>query len=187
MDWEKINLSRRLATPVLWVALLGFLGLLLVSIVTDIDVVMRGVFLMPIHGFEAFKSLAFAVLIATSFVMVLLHGDNVTIRFLGKALGKRTSYWLEAFASVLVFVFFVIMEWQLVGFVVELREVNDTTMTVGLLTWPWWAISVAITGLCIPVQFFVMIGHFLRAVRGREPGGTLRRLDEEEGGSHVPN
>lgn len=169
--------SGRAEPLTIWLALTGFLGMLAVSMLTVVDVLARWLFRAPIEGLEDIKSLAFGVLIAGTLPAVLLHGENVVIRFLGgfleHAMGARARYWLEAFGGVIVLIFFCLLAWQFAVMTGELREVNDISITIGLKTWPWRAVTTAIICLCVPIQLVVVIGEIKRAITGKEPGGTV--------------
>lgn len=156
-----------------WSAFIGFCGLLLIAFATLADVMMRWLFNAPIHGVDEVSGLAFAVVIVACFPMVLLNGENITIRFLGLALGHRATYWLEAFGALLTFVFFVLLAWQYVILSMVSYTSGDTTMTVGAMKWPWWTATTVIFFICVPVQLAVVFGHLARAITGEGPGGTV--------------
>ena len=173
--------SQRLNPWAHWVAVVGFLGLLVASVITLLDVVMRFVFSQPIEGWDDLSELVFAVAIVSAFPAGLLQGHNITIRFLGAGLGNRPTYWLELLGALLTFMFIAGIAWQFIVLVFEYRANNDTTMTAEILTWPWWALATFIILFCVPVQAVVLHGHFKRAVDGGGPGGTI---DVGEGASH---
>ncbi len=81
--------SRRLNPWAHWVAVIGFLGLLVASVITLADVAMRFLFSLPIHGWDDLTELVFAIAIVAAFPAGLLQGHNITIRFLGAGLGDR--------------------------------------------------------------------------------------------------
>lgn len=166
-------LSRRFDAVTRWAAFLGFLLLLIVAGATVVDVLLRWLFQSPIEGLDDISHLAFAVIIVACFPAGLLQGHNITIRFLGKVVGKRGDHWLEVFGALLTFIFFAMVAWQMVVHTGQARSSGDTTMTVEAVTWPWWLVATVIIILCVPVQMAVLTGHWRRAVTGDEPGGTL--------------
>ncbi len=174
--------SRRLNPWAHWIAVIGFLGLLVASVITLADVAMRFLFSQPIEGWDDLTELVFAIAIVAAFPAGLLQGHNITIRFLGAGLGDRPTYWLELLGAVLTFLFIAGIAWQFVVLVVEYRAINDTTMTAEILTWPWWAVAMLIILFCVPIQAVVLHGHFRRAVDGGGPGGTI---DPGEDSSHA--
>ena len=151
------------------VAFVGLVGLLAVAVVTMADVLLRWLFSAPIEGFEDVGELLFAVIVATCFPAGLLQGHNITIRFLGRGLGKRTALWLEWFGATLTLVFFVFVAWQLVIFAVDEMENHRFTQTLEMATAPWWWAVTAIIAVCVPVQFLVAVAALVRAITGRVP------------------
>lgn len=165
-----------------WIAVIGFLGLLVASVITLLDVVMRFLFSQPIEGWDDMSELVFAIAIVAAFPAGLLQGHNITIRFLGAGLGTRPTYWLELFGALLTFLFIAGIAWQFVVLVFEYRANGDTTMTAEILTWPWWTVAMLVVAFCVPIQAVVLHGHFKRAVEGGGPGGTI---DPVDGSSHA--
>lgn len=169
--------SEKLDRPTRWVALLGFLGLLVMSVATMADVLLRWILNTPLDGVDDVSRLGLAVIIAAAFPAGLLQNQNVTIRFLGKACGRRCEYWLESFGVLLTLVFFVIVSWQIFALAIDDHATGNTTMSIELATWPWWAVVAIIFLLCLPVQAAVFLGHLRRAVHGGGPGGTIDQTD----------
>ena len=165
--------SRRFDAITRWAAFLGFLILLVVAATTVVDVLLRWLFQSPIEGLDDISHLAFAIIIVACFPAGLLQGHNITIRFLGSAVGRRGGYWLEVFGALLTLLFFSMIAWQMVVHTGQARSSGDTTMTVEAITWPWWVVATAIVILCVPVQIAVVTGHWRRAVTGEGPGGTI--------------
>lgn len=149
------------------VAFIGLIGLLIVAIVTMVDVLLRWLFSAPIEGYEDITGLLFGIIVAACFPAGLLQGHNITIRFLGKGLGRRGHLWLEAFGAVATFVFFVCVVWQIGAFALDETVNSRFTQTLELPTGPSWLAATAILALCIPVQFVVMTVDILRAVTGK--------------------
>ncbi len=165
--------SRRLNPWAHWVAVIGFFGLLVAAFVTVLDALLRKLFSKPIEIWDDMTALVYAVVIVAAFPAGLLQGHNITIRFVGKGLGDRPTYWLEVLGALFTFAFIAGMAWQFVVLVVEYRAINDTTMIAEIMTWPWWAVASAIVLFCVPIQAVVLYGHFRRAVEGGGPGGTV--------------
>jgi TRAP-type C4-dicarboxylate transport system permease small subunit len=61
-----------------------------------VDVLLRWLFSAPIEGYEDIIRLLSAIIVASCFPTGLLRGRNITIRFLGKAFGRRATQYLEA-------------------------------------------------------------------------------------------
>ena len=180
MSSEIFPLSKKLDAPVRWTAFVGFLGLLGAAIVTVIDVLMRWLFDSPLEIWDDLSHLVFALVIIACFPAGLLQGHNITIRFLGAACGRRSAHWLEWFGSALTWIFFGLVAWQFVVMTVEHRAAGETTMTVKLITWPWWAGATVLVAVCVIVQAVVLAGHWRRALDGDGPGGIVENLDLDE-------
>ncbi len=173
MSMDSRPASRRLNPGAHWVAVVGFLGLLVAAFITVLDALLRKLFSKPIEGWDDLTALVFAIVIVAAFPAGLLQGHNITIRFLGAGLGNRSTHWLEVLGALFTVAFISAMAWQFVVLVSELRANNDTTMTAEILTWPWWVVTTAIVLFCVPIQAIVMYGHFRRAIEGGGPGGTV--------------
>ncbi len=165
--------SRRLNPSAHWIAVTGFLGLLVASVITLLDVLMRWLFSRPIEGWDDMTALVFAIAIVAAFPAGLLQGHNITIRVLGAGLGAGPTRWLELLGALITFAFISAMAWQFVVLVVEYRANGDTTMTAEIVTWPWWAVATAIVLFCVPIQAVVLYGNYRRAADGGGPGGTI--------------
>jgi len=179
---KSAELSRSLDPWAKWAAFIGFLLLIGAAVGTLMDVLMRWLFNMPIEGWDDLSQLVFAIVIVACFPAGLLQGHNITIRFLGSGLGRRSSHWLEWFGALLTFIFFCMMAWQFVILTVDLHATGDTTMTAEIFTWPWWTVATILVLCCVPIQAVVLIGHSRRAVSGDEPGGTVVPPHDSEAG-----
>ena len=69
------------------VSLIGLAGLLALAFATVLDVLLRWLMSKPITGVRDLSSLFVAVVIAASFPICIAEQKNITIRFLGTALG----------------------------------------------------------------------------------------------------
>ncbi len=173
MGIEALATSRWFDPLTRWAAFGGFFALLVAAGITVVDALMRGLLSDPLYGWADMSELVYAVVIVACFPAGLLQGHNISIRFLGSALGRRATDWFETFGAVLTLVFFLFIAWQFVVLTTELHADNDTTMTVEYLTWPWWAASTLIIIMCVPIQAVVCYGQFLRALTGAGPGGFV--------------
>ena len=173
METEALAISRWFDPLTRWTAFVSFLAMLIAAAVTVVDALMRGLLSDPLDGWADMSELVYAIVIVACFPAGLLQGHNITIRFLGSALGRRVTDWLEVFGAALTLVFFVFVAWQFVVLTSELRDGNDTTMTVKYLTWPWWAVSTMIIIGCVLIQSVVCYGQWTRALTGAGPGGFV--------------
>ena len=173
METEPLASSHWFDPPTRWIAFLGFFGLLIAAAITVTDALLRGLFSAPLYDWADLKQLVYAIVIVACFPAGLLQGHNITIRFLGSALGTRATNWLEALGALLTLIFFAFIAWQFVVLTIELQQTNDTTMTVLYITWPWWTVATLIILLCVPIQAIILYGQTLRAVTGKGPGGFV--------------
>lgn len=159
------RLNRQVMQASRVIAWLAVCGLLLISLAIMLDVLLRWLFLSPIHGLEDIVILTITVAIAACFVSSFGLRTNITVRFVGKALGPRASAWLEVFGHSLTFVFIAAVAWQLV---VHASEVGaQVTFILALPLQPtWWAAAVLSIAAAV-VQGLVLLAQLASAVSGR--------------------
>lgn len=150
-----------------WVAIVGFCGLVAVSLLTMVDGLSRHVGLPRITGFTDFSQVFFAVIIASCFPIGLLRNQNITITFVGKALGRRGEAVLNAFGALVTFAFFVFVAWQFLVYTIDVTESGRTTRTILMPLAPWWWITSAVILATVPVQAWVTAARFAEAIGGR--------------------
>jgi TRAP-type C4-dicarboxylate transport system permease small subunit len=151
-------------------ALFGMLALVAFALMTIADVLMRWLFNSPINGVADTGPLIVAIVAAAFFPISLAGRHHVSIGFLGGLLGPRATVWLEAFASLVTWVFFILLAWQIVRYTVELRQLGQTTWVVQIPIAPWWVVVSFFIVVCIAVQVSVVIAAFFRAKNWRDGG-----------------
>lgn len=149
------------------VASIGFTGLTIMAFLTMFDSVMRWTSLPRIPGFSDIGEVLFALVIATCFPAGLLKGHNITIRFLGSAVGGRGNQWLETFGSLATLFFFTMLASQFFLLTLDWQINSRTTETLEFPIAPWWWLTTAIISLCVPVQFWVFWDQLSGAISGR--------------------
>lgn len=152
------------------IALLGLAGMLTLAVATVCDVLARWLFSAPISGVRDLSQLFTAVIIASCFALCIAERNNITIRFVGSALGPRGSYSLDAFGNLITMLVFATMAWRMWAYANELAVDGETTMVLGWPFSPWWRIVSVLFGICVPVQLVV----FLRSLGCAISGKTLR-------------
>ena len=148
------------------VAVLGFMGLVAMALLTLTDVVLRWTYLPRIPGFGDYGEVVFAVVIATCFPAGLLQGHNITIRFLGRAVGRKGAAWLELIGALATLLFFTLLVWQFVNYTIDLAANTRTTRTLELPLAPWWWITTAVMSLTVPVQGLIVVERAVAAFTG---------------------
>lgn len=145
------------------VALIGLFGMILLASATVLDVLLRWLFNSPITGVRDASSLFNAVIIASCFSLSIAERKDITIRFLGSALGAKGGNILEAFGNLITMAIFTVITWQLWVYTDELAQVGEMTMVLNWPLHPWWRIVSVLIGACVPVQA-VMFLQSIRAV-----------------------
>lgn len=167
------------ATRVL--ALIGFTGLVAICMMTMYDGLARYSGLPRIPGFRDFGEVIFAVLIASCFPIGLLRNQNITITFLGTALGPRATQIFNLLAAVLTLMGMALIALALIDRTSGLGE--RMTRTGFFLVSPWaWAATVIMASAVVIQAWVVLarIGELLgNAVIVEDHGG----LTEEGGGA----
>lgn len=159
-------------------ALIGLLGLVLQSLVTVADVLLRALFDAPIYGLSDMYELVVLFMVAASFPASLAGRHQITIRFLGKVTPWRMREALELFGHVLTLCVFVAMGSQLVIHTISLFKTGQTTWLLGIPMGPSWAIATTLILLCTPVQAVVTAIQIARLFAPRAP------TDRDPGGLH---
>lgn len=158
------NRSRRLNHYLRLVACIGFTGLVILSMLTMVDGVSRWLALPRMPGFSDISQVVYAIVISSCFPSLLLRDQNVTIRFLGKAVGGRFSHWLEVFGNLLTLAFFAILVWQFYLLTLDLQQNNRTSPTLEFPIAPWWWVTSAIMTITVPVQILVVFDSLYSAI-----------------------
>ena len=149
-------------------ALFGMLALVAFVLMTIVDVMMRWLFNSPINGVADVGPLIVAIVTTAFFPFALAERHNVSIGFLGGFLGPRAQVWLEAFAALVTWIFFILLAWQIVRYTIELRQLGQTTWVVQMPVAPWWAVVSFFIVVCVVVQVSVVIAEFSRAKNQRD-------------------
>jgi TRAP-type C4-dicarboxylate transport system permease small subunit len=166
MNLDRLHAALDRLTRTMSVA--GFAGLGMVAMLTTYEGAARYVGWPRIIGFSDILGLLLAVIIATSFPAGLLEQNNVTIRFLGKALPRSGYRLIEVFAGLVTLVFFALVIWQFWEFVLDSQRRGASTRTIELPLAPAWAVATALLAVALPVQVVVIL-RWWRALRGRGP------------------
>ncbi|HEX9904744.1 MAG TPA: TRAP transporter small permease subunit [Propylenella sp.] len=166
----KVFDSRELLGPgTNWTAFVGAVAIMMVGIAIVSDVLMRWLFNSPILGVDDLSQFNLAVIVSSFFPMCLVGGHNITIRFLGKALGVRASLWLEVWGQSLTLLIFLLLAWQFFRFTLyDVTYTGLATVVLQIPQAPWWWVTTIIIWLCVPLQAVVVFETVIRAIR-KEP------------------
>lgn len=149
-----------------WIAFVGLIGLLVVTLFIVADIVLRGVFDRPIEGLEDVTRFSFAIVVAACYPAGLIQGHNVAIRFLGRALGPKPAGWLEAFAAACTFAFFGLIAWSFVLVTIDDAVHHRFTQTLHLPRAPFWVAITALVCVTVPLQLAIVALWVKRIARG---------------------
>lgn len=139
------------------VALIALIGLILLCLATIADVFMRYVFNNPITGVRDTYSLFLGVILASCFPLLKSERGNITIRFLGKFLGRRAGKVLDLFGGLATMVYVFLGAYWTWIYAGELAATNDTTWLLGWPIAPWWRATAIILFFAIVVLIVVFI------------------------------
>jgi len=154
-----------------WIAMIGLICLVGLTLATIADVLLRWLFSSPIAGVYDLYKLVIAVVVGSFFPVALIERHHISITFLGSAIGARINAWLNTFANFALLIFLVLLSWQLVLYVGEVRDTGETTWILQWSIAPWWGIATATIIFCVPVQLFVTIKDALAPPLQAGPGG----------------
>ena len=173
------RLETRITRGTRAIAVAGFVALLAVAATTMVDVLLRWVANAPIKGLNDINGLAIAIVIAACLPLVVAQRQNISIRFLGTALGAGASRWLEAFGSGALLAFVALVGWQLVVHTMGLAQSGRTTWQLLIPVTPCWSIATGIVLLCIPAQAIAFVADVVCAATGvpRAEGGDAENAD----------
>lgn len=155
------------------IAIVGFVGLLLVALLTMVDVTLRWVANAPIKGLNDINGLAVAIVIASCLPLVVAQRQNISIRFLGDAVGPAATRWLDAFGSGALLAFVALIGWQLTMHTAGMAESGRTTWHLRIPVTPYWSIATGVVLLCVPAQAIAFVADVVRAVTGAPRAADL--------------
>ena len=158
-------------------AIVGFVALLLVALTTMVDVALRWLASSPIKGLNDINGLAIAIVIASCLPLVVAQRQNISIRFLGEAIGPAAARWLDAFGSAALLAFVTLAAWQLALHTAGMGESGRTTWHLRIPVTPYWTAATLLVALCVPAQAIAFIADVVRAITGAPPRAEERAED----------
>lgn len=150
--WEEI--IRKLTRVI---AMIGLVCMVVLTLATIADVLGRWLFNHPIHGVHDLFKLVIAVVVASFFPATLIERHHISITFLGNALGERARHVLNTLANAALLGFLVVMSWQLVRYVIDVRDAGETTWILQWSVAPWWGLTTLCIMICVPVQLYITV------------------------------
>ena len=174
------RLSARLSHAL---ALLGFSGLLLLSIMVAADILLRNLADMPLQGVNDVSAVVMAVVIAACIPQSLRLKQSIAVDMLGTALGGRAELALRAFASLAVLIFFALMAWQFFPYAAAMTESGEQTWVLKWPVGPWWyaaAILFAVSALVQALVFINDVGTMILGMPWPAAPATGARLIDDD-------
>ena len=149
-------------------ALIGFSGLLILSIMVVLDIVLRTVADYPLKGVNDVSAMVMAVVIAACIPQSLIAKQNISVEVLGQVIGGRVNLALQALASLAVFVFFLLVAWQFVPYAQSVMASGERTWVLRWPVGPWWC--VATVGFCFSAvaQLMVLVDDVISLIVGHQ-------------------
>lgn len=149
-------------------AALGLVGLLLLGIAIMADVVMRWIFNAPIYGMSDLAELVTPVIVASCLPAAFAARQNITIRFLGRALGARAGQAVELFGQLVVLALLAPMVWEVGKYTANMISYNQLTWLLGVPVWPTWVLTTGLLAACLPIQVLVVAETIQNLRAGRQ-------------------
>ncbi len=156
-----------------FLALLGFSGLLILSIMVVLDILLRWVADYPLKGVNDVSAVVMAVVIAACIPQSLLIKQSIVVDVLGKMLGRRFNLLLNAFASLAVLVFFVLLVTQFFPYAASLTSSGEKTWVLKWPVGPWWYVASACFTVSAIAQALVFIDDVVAFVIGHPWSPTI--------------
>jgi TRAP-type C4-dicarboxylate transport system permease small subunit len=141
------------------IALIGLALLLLIALATVLDVLMRWLFNSPIVQLSDTYSLFMALILASCFPLCIYNRGNVTIRFIGNALGPRVRNIFDAFGNLVTMIVFALMAWQFWLYTDQMALDGETTWVLSWPASPWWRAVTILIIICVPVTMVTFIQY----------------------------
>ena len=134
------------------IALIGFAGMLLLSVVIVLEVGSRTLLNFPVLGVFDFTYLGMGISIASCLPLVFIERRNISVRIIGKFTNPRVNAFFDGFGNLVALFIYSLMVWQLWLYVKDLAAVKETTIIAQIPVTPWIAFMILLLALCIPVQ-----------------------------------
>jgi C4-dicarboxylate transporter DctM subunit len=133
---ESLENGARLVSQAL--ALAGLVVLLAFAVATLLDGLLRHLINQPIEFVRDSGGLVVAVTVVACFPLAMLSRSNIAIKFIDLALPDVMARILNAVASVLVLLTFVLIAIEFFWLARDFARSNDTTVMLGVPKAPFW-------------------------------------------------
>ncbi|MGE0311884.1 MAG: TRAP transporter small permease [Lautropia sp.] len=172
--------DRRLRALTRVLATFGLLALFGNAVAVVADVVLRAGFSAPIDRLSDVSSVIFIVAAACCVPAATASRRHVTIRAFDSRLSAPVREAVEAVAALLTTIVFVLIAWQVGGYVAEVAASGQTLSQIAVPVAPIWAFVTACLALTAACQAVVCVDHLLAVGVAHAPS-THRDPGEEAG------
>jgi len=145
----------------------GLVGLLLLGVVTMADVALRWFFSSPIYGMSDLVELVTPAIVASCLPAAFAARQNITIRFLGRALGARAGQAVELAGQAVALLIVALIVWEISKYTANMIRFNQVTWLLKVPVWPTWVLTTVLLAACLPIQLLVVWETLSDLLRGR--------------------
>lgn len=161
-------------------ALVGFSGLLILSIMVVLDILLRTLFDFPLKGVNDVSAMVMAVVIAACIPQALLMKQNISVEILGQVIGGRIYLFLQALASLAVLIFFVLLTWQFFPYANSVYASGEKTWVLQWPIGPWWYVAIVGFVASVVAQVMVFVDDVIALITGQGDDSASAKLVTEE-------
>lgn len=156
-------------------AIIGLVGLLVLSLAILLDALSRTFFNAPIYGLSDLVEILAPVIVASCFPTAIANRQNITIRYLGRALSARLGQYVELFGQVATLVIFVGIVYQIGRYTLGLIEHAQHTWLLGIPIYPSWILATGLIAISVPT----LAQHVTETVADIKSGKSLVTSEAE--------
>jgi TRAP-type C4-dicarboxylate transport system permease small subunit len=147
-------------------AFIGLACLLVLSFAILGDAISRSIASAPIFGLSDLVELTAPIIVASCFPIALMNRQNITIRFLGRALPARVGQGVEFFGQLVVMIVLIGIVYELGRYTGGLMKYSQHTWLLRIPIWPSWILATGLMAVCVPIQV-VVLRETVCAIRDR--------------------
>ena len=146
------------------VAFIGVLGMLIVSIVTMLDVLLRWSAGNGLIGRNEIVEMIFAVAVAACIPYGVATRINVRVDLLKSWIVGRLAEWVDALGNVLTLVFLVVLTWRLGVHAADTARERTVTLILAWPVAPFLYAVAAVMGVAVLAQTVIAANSISRAI-----------------------
>ena len=144
-----------------WFEGIGLTAMLVMMVITCIDVIGAKVFKSPILGALDIVQLSQIVAIAFAASMTLIIGRHIQVEFFFDLLPRRVQAVISPIILLIVFVFFIVIIWQISVLGYSFQTSGEYTATAYIPLYPFaYGVALAFIPVCL-----VLLVEFLKSLK----------------------